>query len=46
MTDQEPIESSITPLLSVVTFAGRIFARAMSRISIEVPSTRSRWRVR
>jgi 1-acyl-sn-glycerol-3-phosphate acyltransferase len=35
MTDQEPIESSITPLLSIVTFAGRVFARAMSRISIE-----------
>jgi len=35
MTDREPIESSITPLLSVVTFAGRIFARAVSRISIE-----------
>lgn len=35
MTDQEPIESSITPLLSLVTFGGRIFARAMSRVSIE-----------
>jgi 1-acyl-sn-glycerol-3-phosphate acyltransferase len=35
MSDQEPIESSITPLLSIVTFCGRVFARAMSRISIE-----------
>ena len=35
MSDQEPIESSITPLISIVTFGGRIFARAMSRISIE-----------
>ena len=35
MTDQQPIESSITPLLSIVTFGGRVFARAMSRISIE-----------
>ena len=35
MSDPEPIDSSITPLLSVVTFAGRVWARAMSRISIE-----------
>ncbi|HEX7950300.1 MAG TPA: lysophospholipid acyltransferase family protein [Candidatus Limnocylindrales bacterium] len=35
MSDQEPIDSSITPLLSIVTFAGRIWARAMSRIAIE-----------
>ena len=35
MTDQPPIESSITPLISIVTFAGRVFARAMSRISIQ-----------
>ena len=35
MTDPEAIDSSITPLLSIVTFGGRIFARAMSRISIE-----------
>src|SRR5437762_748189 len=35
VTDPEPIESSITPLLRIVTFAGRIFARAMSRIRIE-----------
>jgi len=35
MTDQEPIDSSITPLLTVVTLAGRIFGRAISRISIE-----------
>jgi 1-acyl-sn-glycerol-3-phosphate acyltransferase len=33
--DPEPIESSITPLISTLTFGGRIFARAMSRITIE-----------
>ena len=31
----QPIESSITPLISIVSLGGRIFARAMSRISIE-----------
>jgi 1-acyl-sn-glycerol-3-phosphate acyltransferase len=31
----DPIDSSITPLLTVVTFAGRMFGRAVSRISIE-----------
>jgi 1-acyl-sn-glycerol-3-phosphate acyltransferase len=35
MSDPEPIDSSITPLLRIVTFGGRIWARAMSRISIE-----------
>ena len=35
MSEPEPIDSSITPLLSILTFGGRIFARAMSRISIE-----------
>ncbi len=35
MNEQEPIESSITPLISFVTFGGRIFAQAMSRISLE-----------
>jgi 1-acyl-sn-glycerol-3-phosphate acyltransferase len=35
MSDQEPIDSSITPLIWAVTFAGRVFARAMSRISVE-----------
>ena len=35
MTDPAPIDSSITPLLSIVTLGGRIWARAMSRISIE-----------
>jgi 1-acyl-sn-glycerol-3-phosphate acyltransferase len=34
-TDETPIESSITPLLSVVTFGGRVFARAMTRVRIE-----------
>jgi 1-acyl-sn-glycerol-3-phosphate acyltransferase len=33
--DPEPIESSITPLISTLTCGGRIFARAMSRITIE-----------
>ncbi len=37
MSEPEPIESSITPLISIVTFAGRIFGRAVSRISIEGP---------
>lgn len=40
MTEQkavarEPIEDSITPLISTLTFGGRIFARAMSRITVE-----------
>ncbi len=35
MSDAEPIESSITPLISFLTFSGRIFCRAMSRIAIE-----------
>ena len=35
MSDPEPIDSSITPLISAVAFGGRVFARAMSRISIE-----------
>ena len=30
-----PIESSITPLITVLTLGGRIFGRAMSRISVE-----------
>jgi 1-acyl-sn-glycerol-3-phosphate acyltransferase len=35
MSDDAPIESSVTPLISVLTFGGRIFARAMSRIKVE-----------
>ena len=35
MSDAEPIDSSITPLISAVTLAGRMFARAVSQISIE-----------
>lgn len=35
MSAPEPIDSSITPLISVVAFGGRVFARAMSRVSIE-----------
>jgi 1-acyl-sn-glycerol-3-phosphate acyltransferase len=31
----EPIESSITPLISALTLGGRIFGRAMSRITVE-----------
>jgi hypothetical protein len=31
----EPIEDSITPLISTLTFGGRVFARALSRISLE-----------
>jgi 1-acyl-sn-glycerol-3-phosphate acyltransferase len=30
-----PIDSSITPLIAALTFGGRMFGRAMSRISIE-----------
>jgi len=33
--DEAPIESSITPLLTVVTLAGRVFARAVTRVRIE-----------
>jgi 1-acyl-sn-glycerol-3-phosphate acyltransferase len=35
MTVQSPIDSSITPLISVLTFGGRIFGRAMTRVAIE-----------
>jgi 1-acyl-sn-glycerol-3-phosphate acyltransferase len=35
MSDAPPIESSITPLISTLTFGGRIFGRALSRISVE-----------
>jgi 1-acyl-sn-glycerol-3-phosphate acyltransferase len=35
MTVQPPLDSSITPLISVLTFSGRIFGRAMSRVAIE-----------
>jgi 1-acyl-sn-glycerol-3-phosphate acyltransferase len=35
VSEQEPIESSVTPLISIVTFGGRIFGRAVTRISIE-----------
>ena len=34
-TDEAPIESSITPLLKVVTFSGRLFARVITRVRIE-----------
>lgn len=30
-----PLDSSITPLISLLTFAGRVFGRAMTRVSIE-----------
>jgi 1-acyl-sn-glycerol-3-phosphate acyltransferase len=32
---QEPIESSITPLISTLTFGGRVFGRAVSRVRLE-----------
>jgi 1-acyl-sn-glycerol-3-phosphate acyltransferase len=35
MTDDAPIDSSVTPLISTLAFAGRIFGRAMSRIRVE-----------
>jgi len=35
MSGDAPIESSVTPLISVLTLGGRIFARAMSRIKVE-----------
>ena len=35
MTAQPAIDSSITPLLTLLTFGGRIFGRAISRVSIE-----------
>jgi 1-acyl-sn-glycerol-3-phosphate acyltransferase len=35
MTVKSPIDSSITPLISVLTFGGRIFGRAMTRVAIE-----------
>jgi len=35
MTDDGPIESSITPLISFLTLGGRTFARAMSRNRVE-----------
>jgi 1-acyl-sn-glycerol-3-phosphate acyltransferase len=35
MTDDEPLDNSINPLLSVLTFGGRIFGRAMSRVHFE-----------
>ncbi len=35
MTDPAPIDGSLTPLITTLTFGGRIFGRAMSRIAIE-----------
>ena len=35
MTDEGPLDSSITPLLSTLTLGGRIFVRAMSRTRVE-----------
>jgi 1-acyl-sn-glycerol-3-phosphate acyltransferase len=35
MTVQPPIDSSITPLISICTFGGRLFGRAMTRVAIE-----------
>jgi len=33
--EPESIDDSITPLIATLTFGGRVFARAMSRISVE-----------
>jgi 1-acyl-sn-glycerol-3-phosphate acyltransferase len=35
MTDDAPIEGSISPFLSTLTFTGRLFTRAVSRVRIE-----------
>lgn len=35
MTASAPIDSSITPLISALTAGGRLFGRAMTRVSIE-----------
>jgi 1-acyl-sn-glycerol-3-phosphate acyltransferase len=35
MTDDAPIEGSISPFLSTLTFTGRLFTRAMSGVRIE-----------
>ena len=35
MTVSTPIDSSITPLISALTFGGRLFGRAMTRVAIE-----------
>lgn len=35
MSETPPIESSITPLITSLTFAGRIFGRVVSRMAIE-----------
>jgi 1-acyl-sn-glycerol-3-phosphate acyltransferase len=35
MTDEEPIDSSLSPFLRVLTFGGRTFGRAMSRVRLE-----------
>jgi 1-acyl-sn-glycerol-3-phosphate acyltransferase len=35
MTDEAPIESSITPLIATLTLGGRVFGRSMSRIRME-----------
>src|SRR4051794_31481351 len=33
--ERRPIEDSITPLISTLTFGGRVFAQAMSRVTVE-----------
>ncbi len=33
--ERPPIDSSITPLIAVLTFGGRIFGRAMTRVGVE-----------
>jgi 1-acyl-sn-glycerol-3-phosphate acyltransferase len=35
MTEPVPLESSITPFLSLLTFTGRVFGRSLSRVALE-----------
>jgi 1-acyl-sn-glycerol-3-phosphate acyltransferase len=35
MTETVPLESSITPFLSLLTFTGRVFGRSLSRVALE-----------
>jgi 1-acyl-sn-glycerol-3-phosphate acyltransferase len=35
MTERVPLESSITPFLSLLTFTGRVFGRSLSRVKLE-----------
>ena len=35
MTEREPIESSVTPVIRIAALAGRVFAQAMTRVRVE-----------